>query len=105
MKLTGKLKKDFTDWYERTNYLENEESNITEMSQDTFWGNLQSFGDSVGYDLIVFRWHNKFTAMIYENNYRGLFDKEIWKNDKSKKRDQARERVITKFIEIYNEKL
>jgi len=106
MKLTGKIREDFTKWL----YAEYTEYNVLQLSKfdvwpmDSQWGFFQSFADSVDYDLVSFRWHNKISAMIYENNYKGLFDKDVYTNDKSKNRNQARERIMNKFIEIYNEK-
>ena len=72
---------------------------------DSQWGFFQSFGDHVGFDLVTFRWlrNNKFSASLYKNNYKDLYDKMLYDNEKSKNRDQARERVLNKFIEIYNE--
>jgi len=103
MILQGKLKQDFTDWYERTYKLESQDSTISEWNLDTLWGNLTGFADEHDMDLVSFRWQNKYSASIYENNYKGLFDKMIWNNDKSKTMGQARTRGITKFIEVYND--
>lgn len=105
VKLIGMLLTDFTNWYIKNKVDDpyRVEEEIDMMDVDSLWGNLQSFADTVDYDLVVFRWQNKFSASVYENNYKGLFDKEIWQNQKSKQREQARIKVIENFTRIYNE--
>lgn len=113
MKLTGKIQTDFEKWYiEEYKKITSHSTilndirfiNFYEQKLDEQWGVYQSFADSVDFDLVTFRWHNKFSASVYENNYKGLFDQMVWSNDKSKQREQARTKTIENFIRIYNEK-
>lgn len=105
MKLTGAIAQDFGNWlydnYDLYNVLQL--NKFDQWPMDSQWGFFQTFADSVGYDLVVFRWQNKFSASVYKINYHGLFDKCIWQNDKSKKRDQARIKCMDNFIRIYND--
>ena len=115
MKLTGKCKEDFEKWFEvnpenneglsdiQVRYVKQSQLEIFKGLPDSMqFGVIVDFADSVGIELVVFIWRNKYTIAVYENDESKTIGKQIGKDKGFKSRPEAREKAVEKFNEIYN---
>lgn len=110
--LTDKCKADFEKWYD--SYIIKEEKNTHwirlaryfELPQSMQYGVYVDFFDQAGYDLVVFKWRDKYASNVYEIDGRRIGeDSTIGKDKGYATRQLARLNVIKQANTIYNENI
>jgi len=105
--LTDKCKIDFRLWLSEFN-LDNRMGHLKfDCLHDLMkWGIYQKFFDQAGYDLVVFKWKNKYASNVYEIDGDKIGDDVTIGKDKGyKTRDLAISNVIKQANTIYNENI
>ncbi len=106
MKLTGNCKKAFRIWYE-----ENMRHTPIMLPYESFMGCHDSikygvyvdFFESVGLELVLFKWRNKFNISIFEDDNTMNINEQIGKDKGYATRDLARENLLIKANDLFNE--